>query len=256
METKGSRANWAGSATMDLEKDGFTLLRAVISPDQCDKISQQVTSALDQNERAAIHGSGDQPARSRLVGGRNLLSLWDGWRPLVEHPAVADLIGRQVGSGAGLVRGLYFDKPPGQGWALALHRDRTIAVAEHCEPAEPFSKPTRKGGVPHVQATNELLDRMLTIRLHLDPMCDQNGPLVVIPSSHRDNESESSSADAIPIHCDAGDLFVMRPRLVHGSRACDPDTEMHRRVIHLEIAPSQQLPGGYRWHQFEPVIVY
>lgn len=243
---------------MDLEREGYTVIADVISAAQCQHTATQVAAALAADRDAVIHGSvihglGRQQSSRGVVGGRNLLAIWKNWGPIVRHPAVAELIHHYVGPAAGLVRGLYFDKPPGQGWALALHRDRTIAVAEHRDPPQPFSKPTRKSGVPHVAATRELLESMLTIRLHLDPMCDQNGPLVVIPGSHYEDD-EGGNSDAVTIHCQRGDLFVMRPLLVHGSRASEPDTEMHRRVIHLEIAPNKHLPGGYSWHQFEAIF--
>jgi len=151
-----------------------------------------------------------------------------------------------------LVRILYFDKPPGQGWSLSLHRDKTIAVAQHHVPAEPFAKPTVKADVPHVEATEELLQTMLTLRIHLDPMCDANGPLVVVPGSHHDLSKTCDQA-SVPIHCGGGDVFVMRPLLLHGSRAPWPETKLHRRVVHLEVAPSETLPSPYRWNKFVSV---
>jgi ectoine hydroxylase-related dioxygenase (phytanoyl-CoA dioxygenase family) len=148
---------------------------------------------------------------------------------------------------------LYFDKPPGQSWSLSLHRDRTIAVAEHHQPPAPFAKPTVKAGVPHVEASQQLLQRMLTLRLHLDPMNDQNGPLVVIPGSHTNSSDRPEDGEITTIHCNAGDVFVMRPLLSHGSRAAQPNTTLHRRVLHLELAADAQLPPPYRWHHFEPI---
>jgi ectoine hydroxylase-related dioxygenase (phytanoyl-CoA dioxygenase family) len=235
---------------MDLEQNGFTIVRGVLSADECKTIAEQVLDALQRDQRSTIHAGNSRTANRGIVGGRNLLALWGGWRRLIQSPQVADLIANELGDRAGLVRGLFFDKPPGQGWSLAMHRDWTIAVAQHQNPPAPFAKPTHKSGVPHVEATPELLASMITLRLHLDPMGDCNGPLVVIPGSHRHLESQCS-AEAVTIHCEAGDLFVMRPLLIHGSRACDPNTTQHRRVIHLEIAPSDELPGKYRWHQFE-----
>ncbi|MCP4887342.1 phytanoyl-CoA dioxygenase family protein [Rubripirellula sp.] len=245
---------------MSLDNAGYTIVDSVIAGGACKSIADQVLAALRQDHQSSIESErstegrlGHQRKSSSVVGGRNLLSLWSDWRQVTEEPRINELILQSVGNQAGLVRGLYFDKPPGKGWALAMHRDLTIAVAAHQESASPFSKPTRKGGVPHVEATPELLSTMLTLRVHLDPMVEDNGPLVVIPGSHRELGSHSS---AVPktIHCGAGDVFVMRPLLIHGSRACDPNTTLHRRVIHLEIAPSDQLPSGYRWHQFEPLF--
>jgi ectoine hydroxylase-related dioxygenase (phytanoyl-CoA dioxygenase family) len=228
-------------------RDGYAIVPGVISAARCKSIARYVESSLTSQAAGAIETS-----QRRLVGGRNLMQWWNGWREITAHASVAALISEQVGSTAGLVRILYFDKPPGQSWALSLHRDKTIAVAAHHKPAEPFAKPTRKAGVPHVEATDELLSRMLTLRLHLDPMCDENGPLFVVPGSHREL-SQTSQQAAITIHCGAGDLFVMRPLLLHGSRAAAPGTKLHRRVVHLEIAPSSELPVPYQWHQFAPL---
>jgi len=66
-----------------------------------------------------------------------------------------------LGPQGGLTRGLYFDKPPGNSWALPWHRDLTIAVKQH-GPLGCFTNPTKKAGVPHVQAPAELLARMVT----------------------------------------------------------------------------------------------
>ena len=231
-------------SNMDLIRDGCTIVSKVVSVSACDLIGREIDAAYSSQPDAAI-----ESGRSR-VGGRNLMSLWSGWRQITDVPLVVQLVRDHVGPAAGLVRALYFDKPPGQSWSLPLHRDQTIAVAEHHEPALPFSKPTCKAGVPHVEATEELLSEMLTLRLHLDPMCDENGPLSVVRGSHQDVR-QTSEAPITAIQCEAGDLFVMRPLLLHGSSAASAETSLHRRVVHLEIAPRQELPHPYQWHQFE-----
>ncbi|MEM8667589.1 MAG: phytanoyl-CoA dioxygenase family protein [Planctomycetota bacterium] len=243
---------------MDLDRKGYTVLREVLPISACQTMAEQLESVLLQDRPSAIDGSTATATSRVIVGGRNLLSLWKDWRLVAHQELVSRFVSKHLGKAAGLVRGLYFDKPPGKGWALALHRDQTISVAQHIDPPDPFSKPTRKAGVPHVQASTELLSQMLTLRLHLDPMTDDNGPLVVIPGSHLDLESDGQATDQATqtqtIHCAAGDIFVMRPLLVHGSRAADPKTDLHRRVIHLEFAPRAELPGGYQWHNFEPIV--
>jgi len=222
----------------DISANGYTLLRSVLSPAECLAMMAEVSSVMD----AKIESDTGQ-----VVGGRNLLSRWHGWRELVRRPMVAEVIAKHVGPNAGVVRILYFDKPPGKGWSLAMHKDRTIAVAAHRIPPGPFTKPTRKAGVPHVEASEELLSRMITLRIHLDAMHEKNGPLLVAPGSHLDD----SNSQPLPILSEAGDIFVMRPLLSHGSLAADPGTTDHRRVVHLELAPEKTLPGGYEWHEFE-----
>ena len=147
-----------------------------------------------------------------------------------------------LGGAAGVVRGLFFDKPPGAAWSLPWHRDMTIAVKRHGN-LERFRKPTVKSGVPHVEATIELLSTMLTARVHLDAVTMHNGPLQVVPGSHR--------LDAAPlpverILCSAGDVLLMRPLLSHASIRCAADCTDHRRIVHLEMSPSRESVGRIR----------
>ena len=197
--------------------------------------------------------------RSRTFGARNLAALWDGWRKIVAIDSVQELLLESVGESFGLVRILYFDKPPGHGWSLPWHRDQTIAVKRHLDPLNPFGKATTKAGVPHVEATREVLDRMLTLRLSIDPMNENNGPLLVIPGSHDDANIEERYAvarPAIELHCDAGDIFAMRPRILHASKSASGSSDTHRRVVHMEFAPSNILPGSWKWHSFDAVSAY
>lgn len=238
---------------MSLLELGYEILPGVLDHVVCRQIQDDVQRVLDDQTQSEIEGK-----RGARVGGRNLQQLWGGWRTITQQPTIAEFLHDHVGQQAGLVRILYFDKPPGAGWSLALHRDQTIAVKDHLQPPEPFRNPTRKAGVNHVVATDELLSQMLTLRLHLDPMHSHNGPLIVVPGSHRTTDSvESAEAviagGSVEVHCLAGDVFAMRPLLSHGSIACDPEAKDHRRVVHLEFAPTKTLPGGYRWYQFDSV---
>ncbi|MCA9140937.1 MAG: phytanoyl-CoA dioxygenase family protein, partial [Planctomycetales bacterium] len=175
---------------------------------------------------------------------------WSGWRIVCAVPAASELLHATLGDQFGLVRILFFDKPPGQSWNLGVHRDKTIAVAEHHDPADPYGKPTVKAGVPHVVADDTLLEQMVTLRLHLDAMHADNGPLVVVPGSHHDREN-SDRAATVEIHCDAGDVFVMRPLLLHGSRSTSAGCSDHRRVVHLEFAPAGAIATPYQWYQYQ-----
>ena len=230
-----------------LSENGFTILTDVMSCSECVGLVDEVRRAFEDRPDDAIAAG-----KGGVVGGRNLIDQWPGWRAITEKVVIRNFVHEHVGRSAGLVRILFFDKPPGRGWALSMHRDRTIAVAQHHDPPAPFAKPTVKAGVPHVEASEDLLRSMLTLRLHLDPMHDDNGPLVVIPGSHHVS-AQSQQTNIRTIHCDAGDVFVMRPLLSHGSLAAKADTTDHRRVLHLEIAPEEELPGNYRWYRFEVI---
>ena len=172
----------------------------------------------------------------------------DLWR----KPRLIELLTQALGPQFGLVRGLYFDKPPASTWSLPWHQDLTIAVRDHSLPSERFRNRTVKAGVPHVEAPDDVLRQMLTLRIHLDDATAENGPLQVLPGSHVGRDAPAASPP-VTIFAAAGDVLAMRPLLSHASGVSHPDSQQHRRVIHLEFAGCRELPDGYQWHQFVPV---
>jgi ectoine hydroxylase-related dioxygenase (phytanoyl-CoA dioxygenase family) len=152
-----------------------------------------------------------------------------------------------------VVRVLFFDKPPQQTWALPWHKDLTIAVRDNGLPSTHFARPTRKAGVPHVEAPRAVLDAMLTARIHLDAATEENGPLKVVPGSHR--AGKALDLDAAPpqaVLAGRGDVLLIRPLVAHSSGNAHPATRRHRRILHLEFAGRRDLPDGYAWHDFLP----
>src|SRR5207244_4348167 len=99
---------------------------------------------------------------------------------------------------------------------------------------------------PHVEAPKRLLANMLTVRIHLDDMMEENGPLKVIPGSHRGLETHVPQS----IFSKAGDVLLIRPLVSHCSAGSHPQTHRHRRVLHLEFANARPLPDGFVWHDY------
>lgn len=231
-----------------LERDGYVLLPGVFSAARMRQAADEWAAAICAAEDASVLTNGG-PA----YGARNVLRLWPDVIRLAREPALAGPLLRVLGASGGVVRGLYFDKPPGHSWALPWHRDKTVAVKSHGRRGA-FDKPTVKAGVPHVEAPVELLASMITARIHLDPMTAHNGPLRVAAGSHRTAGTGGPEADATAVlTCDAGDVLLMRPFLLHASGHSDPAHPAHRRIVHLECAPHPDLTDGYEWHDFVPL---
>jgi ectoine hydroxylase-related dioxygenase (phytanoyl-CoA dioxygenase family) len=208
-----------------------------------DKLSASKTAAAD-----SVLTSG----RGAAYGARNLLRLWRDVRELAAWPPLNAALRQTLGPQAGLVRGLFFDKPPGATWSLPWHRDQTIAVRRHV-PSARFVRPTVKAGTPHVQAPSELLEQMLTARIHLDAMTGENGPLRVISGSHQTlAEPEDCAGEQVELHCPAGSVLLMRPLLLHASSPSAAGAG-HRRIVHLEFAPRPTFEDGFEWHDFVPL---
>jgi hypothetical protein len=226
-----------------LDRDGYEILPAVFPTAEVLAARAACARALADPDAAVLANGG--PA----YGARNLLALWPAALALVRSPLLTARLLAVLGPAAGVVRALYFDKPPGHSWALPWHRDLTIAVKAH-RPGGPFRRPTTKAGVPHVEAPAELLATMLTVRIHLDAMTADNGPLRVAPGSHRPDLP--AGGPAVELRGPAGDVLLMRPLLLHASGHSAP-TAGHRRIVHFECAPSPTLPAGYEWHTYEPL---
>jgi hypothetical protein len=234
----------------EFEREGLMLLPRVFSTTDV----EAMTAALSE----LFHREGTQDASIRgdegaVYAARNVLRLWPeaglAWR----RPVLLECLSKILGPDFGLVRILFFDKPPRQTWALPWHKDLTIAVRNNRLPSGRFGKPTRKAGVPHVEAPRDVLERMVTGRIHLDDVTDENGPLKVIPRSH--HAGKALKLDVAPprvVHCGRGDVLLIRPLVAHCSGKSHPETTLHRRVLHLEFAASPSLPDGYAWHDFVP----
>lgn len=232
-----------------LDADGFALLPGVLTRDDVIAALAEWDVVCRRNADDPAILANDGPA----YGARNLLQLWPGVIDLARRPRLGSVIREVLGPAAGVVRVLFFDKPPGHSWALPWHKDYNVAVAEH-RGGEVFTKPTTKAGVPHVVAPPAVLNAMLTARLHLDDVDERNGPLRVIPGSHRHYPmGEDPPHEPVAVHCRAGDVLLMRPLLTHASGHTKPGAEAHRRIVHFECAASPELPDGYRWHAFEPL---
>jgi ectoine hydroxylase-related dioxygenase (phytanoyl-CoA dioxygenase family) len=202
-------------------------------------------------------------SRSEVEMLSNALGLISGAgrRGLMTLPAVAEvakserllhLIQPHVGSRAMPVRTIYFDKSAVVNWLVAWHQDLTLAVRARVDVPD-FGPWSVKDGVPHVQAPVQVLERMLTVRIHLDDCDETNGALRVLPGSHRFGRLSSEQIRAlrkqtteVVCRASAGDIMLMRPLLLHASGKARANR--HRRVLHIEYAGCD-LPGGLEWHE-------
>jgi ectoine hydroxylase-related dioxygenase (phytanoyl-CoA dioxygenase family) len=221
-----------------LDEQGFAVVPGIMPPKLVDQLIEHIKGALSKR-------TGNFPYAMRLLA--NVVPIV---QQLAKSAAVRSLFEPVLGPDAFMVRSLFFDKMPDANWKVAWHQDLTIAVREKIETSG-FCAWSVKDGVVHVQPPVALLERMLTVRLHLDHCDSANGPLQVISGSHKSGRLSAEGISAWrkrrqPVTCKVprGGALLMRPLLLHASSAAtDPK---HRRVIHLEFA-AEPLPGGLKW---------
>ncbi len=222
---------------------GFVVVEQVIDEERVARLIAALNEAGNGGE--GVRGGG----RS-VYALRHLLEIVPAVRELSRSRAVRALVERVLGVACFAVRSLLFDKTPAANWKVAWHQDLSIAVRERVE-VEGFGAWSEKAGVTHVQPPAKILEKILTLRLHLDPCGEANAPLRVIPGSHLGGRLDAAEIRAwrerqavatclVP----SGGALLMRPLLLHASSAAR--SPQHRRVVHLEFA-ADDLPGGLQW---------
>ncbi len=186
-------------------------------------------------------------------GLRDLALRVDAVRTLACSAAVRALVDPVLGPQAAVVRSIFFNKRADLNWQVAWHQDLTIAVREQAS-VEGFGPWSLKQGIVHVQPPLAVLERMLTVRIHLDDADADNGALWVVPGSHAGGRlAAADAAQAAHAACThlcaahAGDALLMRPLILHASRKSS--SARPRRVLHLEFA-ADPLPVPLRWHEW------
>lgn len=164
--------------------------------------------------------------------------------------AIGHLAAERLGPASRPVRAILFDKSAATNWALGWHQDRTIAVRARVD-TEGFGPWSVKAGITHVEPPFALLDAMLTMRIHLDPVPDDNAPLMIAPGSHRLGRIPERDIDASIARCgtfactaERGDVWLYATPILHASaRAARPE---HRRVLQVDFS-AQPLPAALDW---------
>jgi hypothetical protein len=226
-----------------IEGCGFAIVEGLLSAAEVHQLIREIDAlpATDDAVRQRRkNGAGfarrnllDTAAVGRLAGSEAWLSL--------VHPV--------VGLESRPVRGILFDKTPDANWLVPWHQDLSIAVKRRIE-VPGFGPWSVKAGVCHVQPPVDVLENMITVRLHLDDCGPKNGPLRVVPETHRSVLQPSEIAAIVLEKRDvvccvaAGGAVVMRPLLLHASSPAMAPSR--RRVIHIEYAAGD-LTNGLQW---------
>lgn len=225
------------------EEDGFLILENILDEKIVSDLIEEVSKLKPSNSVSRKNES--------VYGVRNLLELSPVIREFSQTETVTKIAKSFLGEKAEVVRAIFFDKTPDANWKVPWHQDLTIAVREKRETTG-FSAWTRKAGIPHVQPPLEILEKMLTLRFHLDDADETNGALKLIAKSHKNGRLSADEIKSARLANETkvcsvkkGDCLIMRPLILHSSSAAA--SPKNRRVIHFEFA-AQDLPDGLDWY--------
>lgn len=218
-------------------QDGFAVINEIYTAHETAAIATAISEASQASP--VFRKSTD------LFAIRQCCKTLPGILPMVFTPGLCNLLQPFTDMGYAMVKSIYFDKPPQSNWFVAWHQDLTISVDSKAAIAG-YGPYTAKHNQFAVQPPEALLQRILTIRIHLDNTDEQNGALQVLPGSHANGICRTAEDYMRAVSCPVrrGGVMLMRPLLWHSSSRTTNGER--RRVLHLEFS-CDTLPEGLQW---------
>lgn len=225
---------------MSVEELGITLVTGVVNESTLKALRAEVDRISEEAGSACVR---------QLLGRSAILQSW------LKEMMLSELLprGERVVKPLRAVRSILFNKTAEENWPVAWHQDLTIAVDRKVE-VDGYGPWSEKSGVVHVQPPSEVLESIVTLRLHLDDTPEENGALWCVPKSHSTGRLPHAQVSEVVkqsepqcYSCLAGDVLLMKPLTLHASkRAVNP---AQRRVIHVEFAPEEVLDSRLQWNE-------
>lgn len=239
MKASGATLDPSGQSMLisnDATAQGFTIIEAVLDGTEVAELARALETSDLHRSRAGARHLMNHPAVSAVA----------------VDPRMVAIAGRFLGETAIPYKATLFDKSPARNWLVAWHQDTALPLCERCEIPEwgPWSI---KAGVTYAHAPASALAQVVALRLHLDDSRPDNGPLRVLPGTHTlgvltESDIARLTTEVLAADCtvSTGGVVVMRPLIVHASSKAESD--LPRRVLHIEYARSLDLGDGLKLH--------
>lgn len=210
--------------------NGFHIQNGVLSIDECDTLIKSIPK--EKRERAGVRHLMKNASVKKIANDERLLTIARNF----------------VGVDAIPYRATLFEKSGYANWLVAWHQDTALPLVNRFV-SENWGPWSIKSGINYAHAPTWALERVIALRIHLDPSTSTNGPLRVIPGSHLlgvldDHEVFEQSRKSEQVEClaDKGGVIAMRPLLIHASSKALENSP--RRVLHIEYIDRLDIADG------------
>ena len=187
------------------------------------------------------------PLDRTRAGARHLMNV-PIIRELSHDPRLRKIASGFVGPTAVPFRATLFDKSPSANWLVVWHQDTALPLRERTE-QDGWGPWSTKAGVLYAHAPAWALERVVALRVSLDDSTATNGPLRILPDTHRlgvlsGGQIQQLVRDTNAVECVAasGGVVAMQPLTVHASSKSVDDRP--RRILHIEYAARMDLGSG------------
>lgn len=212
------------TCALQVAQNGYAIFPDIVSAAEIQQLAYKLERSALRHGRAGVR---------HLLGNSAVAAL-------ANDPRMLRIAQSVLGPDASPFRATLFDKSPDSNWLITWHQDTALPLREKHE-VPGWGPWSVKEGITYAHAPAQALEQVVALRLHLDDSRDDNGPLRVLPGTHRegvlsDQQVETIAASMEPVTCVAGrgGMMVMRPLIIHASSKSQSD--LPRRVIHIEYA--------------------
>lgn len=229
---------------------GYLGVENVLSEEEVDELRRVTDSFVEKSREVTEHTAafdlepGHTPENPKLRRLKSPIVQHEVYRKTLHHENILEIVSQLIGYGLRTNGNKLNMKQPGYGSPVEWHQDWSF--------------------YPH---TN---DDLLAVGVVLDDMTEDNGPLLVIPGSHKGpiydhhldghfcgavTDSTFSDKAAVPVMVKAGGITIHHVRMLHGSVANTSDHP--RRLLLFQYCAIDAFPlGGMKdWDAFNETIV-
>jgi ectoine hydroxylase-related dioxygenase (phytanoyl-CoA dioxygenase family) len=215
-----------------VEDLGFAIVPDLIPMNEIFDLRAVFSQGSLQRGRAGVRHAMKIPSIATFANGAKVLGI------------AKDVLGGE----AVPFRATLFDKSAEVNWLVAWHQDTALPLREKKDMPRwgPWSVKER---IVYAHAPADALMRVVALRVHLDDSGAANGPLRVLPGTHRAGVLTDEqirvlvhAVSAVDCLVTKGGVLAMRPLVVHASSKSR--SEVARRVLHIEYATSMAIGEG------------
>jgi ectoine hydroxylase-related dioxygenase (phytanoyl-CoA dioxygenase family) len=210
---------------------GFAIVPEVLEPREMEYLEAELETPVVCRSRAGIRHAMSVPAVAAVA----------------RDPRLQQVAQAVLGPLAIPYRATLFDKSADSNWLVVWHQDTALPLQRR-EDRPGWGPWSIKEGILYAHAPEQALSQVVALRLHLDDSTEENGPLRVLPATHKqgvltDDAIHELAEKTRPIECTVqrAGLLIMRPLLVHASSKSQ--AQQPRRVLHIEYAAGPSLAG-------------
>jgi len=218
-----------------LQEKGFEIIENIYSEKELNEITKLIERQGVENKFGVRKFLFDKPKIAKKVFNENLIAT------------IRNILPNCTKS----IKSIYFDKPPNANWIVNWHQDLTINLKGKKD-IQDYKNWRSNSERTIVQPNVELLENILTVRIHLDDCTKENGALRVIEKSHEQGVIEikdwvkTKVGEERICELKKGGILLMKPLILHSSKRTE--NEKNRRVIHIEFC-EMDLPEGLEWNE-------